>query len=101
MGDLYWICRSFYNRTRRWVRDLSCGDMRIYLDFEVRRVDCRRCGKVKRERLEFVVDNPFPTKCFAYYVGRRCRSATIKDIAEELKLDWHAVKELDKQYMAA
>ena len=75
--------------------------MRIYLEFEVRRVECRRCGKVKRERLEFLADNPFYTKRFAYYVGRRCRSATIKDIAEELKLDWHAVKELDKQYMAA
>jgi len=74
------------------VRDLSCGDMRIYLEFEVRRVQCRRCGKVKRERLEFLADNPFYTKRFAYYVGRRCRSATIKDIAEELKLDWHAVK---------
>lgn len=75
--------------------------MRIYLEFEVRRVDCRCCGQVKRERLEFLADNPFYTKRFAYYVGRRCRSATIKDIAEELKLDWHAVKELDKQYMAA
>jgi len=75
--------------------------MRIYLDFEVRRVECRSCGKVKRERLEFLANNPFYTKRFAYYVGRRCRSATIKDIAEELKLDWHAVKELDKQYMAA
>jgi transposase len=83
------------------VRDLSCGDMRIYLDFEVRRVQCRRCGKVKRERLEFLADNPFYTKRFAYYVGRRCRSATIKDIADELKLDWHAVKELEKQYMVA
>ena len=75
--------------------------MRIQLDFEVRRVECRSCGKVKRERLEFLADNPFYTKRFAYYVGRRCRSTTIKDIAEELKLDWHAVKELDKQYMAA
>jgi len=75
--------------------------MRIYLDFEVRRVECRSCGKVKRERLDFLADNPFYTKRFAYYVGRRCRAATIKDIAEELKLDWHAVKELDKQYMTA
>ena len=87
--------------SRAQVRDLSCGDMRIYLDFEVRRVECRSCGKVKRERLEFLADNPFYTKRFAYYVGRRCRSTTIKDIAEELKLDWHAVKELDKQYRAA
>ena len=30
------------------------------------------CGKVKRERLEFLADNPFYTKRFAYYVGRRC-----------------------------
>jgi transposase len=75
--------------------------MRIYLDFEVRRVQCHSCGKVKRERLDFLANNPFYTKRFAYYVGRRCRSATIKDIAEELKLDWHSVKELDKQYMTA
>jgi len=34
-------------------------------------------------------------------VGRRCRTATVQDIARELKLDWHTVKELDKQYMKA
>jgi transposase len=56
---------------------------------------------VKRERLAFLADNPFYTQRFAYYVGRRCRSATIKDIATELQLDWDAVKELDKQYMRA
>jgi transposase len=82
------------------VRDLSCGDTRIYLEFEVRRVACRDCGKVKRERLEFLADNPFYTKRFAYFVGRRCRQATIKDVAKELNLGWDAVKDLDKQYMA-
>jgi len=56
---------------------------------------------VKREYLEFLADNPFYTKRFAHYVGRRCRSATIKDIAQELKLDWDTVKALEKQYMAA
>lgn len=62
---------------------------------------CRSCGKVKRERLAFLADNARYTQGFAYYVGRRCRSATIKDIAEELHLDWDSVKELDKQYMRA
>jgi transposase len=56
---------------------------------------------VKRERLEFLADNPLYTKRFAYFVGRRCRQATIKDVAKELHLDWETVKELDKQYMAA
>ncbi len=92
---------GWYDRKRRRVRDLSCGDTRVFLEFEVRRVFCRRCGKVKREKLDFLADNPLYTRRFAFYVGRRCRSATIKDVAQELHLDWHTVKELEKQYMAA
>ena len=80
---------GWYDRKVRRVRDLSCGDTRIFLELEVRRLDCRHCGKVKRELLDFLADNPLYTKRFAYYVGRRCRSATIKDVAAELKLDWH------------
>src|SRR5262245_22965609 len=66
---------GWYDRKVRRVRDLSCGDTRVFLELEVRRLDCRHCGKVKRERLEFLADNPLYTKRFAYYVGRRCRSA--------------------------
>jgi len=66
---------------------------------EVRRVQCRSCEAVKQERLGWLADNPFYTKRFAYFVGRRCRAATIKDVARELRLDWKTVKELEKQYM--
>ena len=52
---------GYYDRTIRRVRDLSCGDLRIFLEFEVRRVACRSCGKVKREQLAFLADNPFYT----------------------------------------
>ena len=51
--------------------------------------------------LRWLADNPFYTKRFAYYVGRRCRQATIKDIAEELRLHWETIKTLEKQYMRA
>jgi len=71
----------------------------VYLQIPIRRVLCKRCGKVKRESLSFLSDNPFYTKRFAYYVGRRCRASSIRDIARELRLDWHTVKELEKQYM--
>ena len=54
---------------------------------------------MKRERLDWLADNPLYTKRFAFYVGRRCRESTVQAIAEELHLDWHTVKELDKQYM--
>lgn len=75
--------------------------MRIYLEFEVRRVRCRDCGAVKREALDFLSDSPFYTKRFAYYVGRRCREASIKAVAGELHLDWDSVKTLEMQYMKA
>jgi len=70
------------------------------LELEVRRVACPVCG-VKRERLDFLADNPHFTKRFAYYVGRRCRQASIRDIAKELKLTWDTVKALEMQYMRA
>src|SRR5215510_8870871 len=92
---------GWYDRKIRQVRDLSCGEMRILLELEVRRIDCRSCGKVKQERLDFLADNPFYTKRFAYFVGRRCRQASISDVAKELTLDWHTVKALEMQYMKA
>jgi transposase len=64
-------------------------------------VDCRRCGKVKTERLDLLAGNPFYTKRFAWYVGRRCRQSSIREVARELKLDWHTVKTLECEYMQA
>ena len=54
---------------------------------------------MKTERLEFLLENALHTKRFATYVGRRCRSGTIKDVAEELNLDWQTVKRLEMDYM--
>ncbi len=60
---------------------------------------CRKCRKVKQEKLDWLADYPFCTKRFAFYVGRRCRDSTIRDVAEEQRLDWKTVKALEMQYM--
>lgn len=74
--------------------------MRVYLDVEIRRVFCRRCQKVKQEKLDWLADSPFYTKRFAFYIGRRCRDSSLRDVAKEFHLDWKTVKALEKQYMA-
>jgi transposase len=89
-------CTGVSTKVRR-IRDLSCGEMRIHLEVEVRRVWCRRCGKVKQETWPWLADNPFYAKRLAWYVGRRCRETTVKEVARELKLDWKTVKSLDKE----
>jgi transposase len=71
------------------------------LEVEGRRHASGRCGRVKRERLESLADNPFYSKRFAEYIGRRCWHATTKDVAEELRLHWETIKTLEMQYMRA
>ncbi len=54
---------------------------------------------MKQEGLDFLADNPFYTKRFAFWVGRRCRASTIQDVAREAHLNWKTVKALEMQYM--
>lgn len=56
---------------------------------------------MKQESLEWLADNPFYTKRFSFWVGRRCRVSTIRDVARETNLDWKTIKALEKQYMEA
>ena len=92
---------GWYDCRLRRVRDLSSAGFRIVLELEVRRIECGACASVKRERLEFLADNPHFTKRFAFYVGRRCRQAAIRDVAKKPELDWETVKTLEMQYMRA
>ena len=61
--------------------------MRIYLELEIRRMHCEHCGTLKHEKLDWLAAQPFYTKRFAFFVGRRCRSMSIKDVAAETRLD--------------
>jgi len=92
------VCRSFYDKRWRRVRDLGCADREVYLDFELRRVACAACG-VKNEKLGFLSSNTKYTLRFATQIGGLCRVMTIQDVARLMHLDWQAVKELDKIYM--
>ena len=49
------------------MRDLSCGDTRVYLEIEIRRVHCRSCGAVKQEKPPWLANNLYYTKRFAFY----------------------------------
>jgi transposase len=54
---------------------------------------------VKRERLDWLAANPRYTRRFLLAVGSRCRTATVKDVAQEMNLHWETAKDIDKLYM--
>ncbi|MEI6987091.1 MAG: ISL3 family transposase [Rhodospirillaceae bacterium] len=91
-------CRRVYDNRWRRSRDLACGDREVYLNFQMRRVKCTSCG-VKNEKLAFLSENTKYTLRFAMQIGELSRAMTIKDVARLMRLDWHAVKDLDKIYM--
>ncbi len=78
---------------------MPCADTHVYLEVEFRRVQCKKCGRVKSERLDWMVHHRLYTKRFAHYVGQRCKDSSIAAVAKELNLDWHTVKDLEKEYM--
>ncbi|MFM9162940.1 MAG: transposase family protein, partial [Methylocystis sp.] len=53
---------------------------------------------MKQERLDFLASNRKFTKLLALSIGSLCRTMPIKDVARRMNLDWHTVKELEKEY---
>jgi len=54
---------------------------------------------VKSENLEDFIKNMQSSKRYMHFVGRRCRESSMKAVAEEQRLDWRTVKNLEKEYM--
>ena len=93
------IQRAWYDRKIRRVRDRPCGDRRIYLAVEIRRVGCHRCGTVKQEKLDWLAATPFYTKRCSFFVGRRCQTMTVKDVAQETHRAWWTIRDREMEYM--
>lgn len=66
---------------------------------EKRRTKCKETGLVKQESFEWLAKNAFYTKRFAWLIGKRCQTSTIKDVAKEYQLSWRTVKNMEKEYM--
>lgn len=80
---------------------MPIGTQRAYLQFDIRRVQCKKTGKVRQENLPWLSQTTRGyTRRFALYVGRRCQESSIKAVALELVLDWKTAKELEKEYLA-
>jgi transposase len=81
------------------VRDQDSGGTRIYLEFEYRRVECRRCHVVRQETLAWLAESGRFTKRFERMIGKDCRAMTVKEVAERHRLSWDQVRRMDVAYM--
>jgi transposase len=95
-GECGAVQHGWHNSESKLVRDLSCGDMQIYLEIQFRHLFCQTCGKVTSEGLEWLADNGLYTKRFANYVQERCHYESVESVATDLDLDPDTVKQMKK-----
>lgn len=91
--------RGYRDRRMHQVRDLDAGETHIYLEFEYRRVNCPRCGTVKRETLSWLASSARFTQRFEDRIGLQCREMSVKRVAELNDLSWDQVCRMEKSYM--
>jgi len=89
---------SLYGKTVRIVRDLPISKRHVYLKIPQNKISCSECG-VHAERISFIDYYARHTRRFEQYVHDLCHFMTIIDVAKTLKLNWDAVKNIDRKYL--
>lgn len=83
---------------RRFV-SVPLGCAKTYLEMKVQRVQCRDCGAVKQEDIDFAKGKRRHTKAFANMVIDLSRFATIQDIAWFLGVSWDMVRNIQMEFL--
>jgi transposase len=73
------------------------GSKRVFLDYEVQRLECRRCGNIRQEKLGFADPRFSYSHAFERYALELSRHMTIQDVARHLGISWDAIKEIRKR----
>ncbi len=83
----------------RLFRTIPIGSREVFLLADIQRLECKRCGLIRQERLHFAEEKKSYTRSLKRYILELSRIATIKDVANHLKVSWDLVKEVQKGYL--
>ena len=90
------IGRGQHDRT---FRTLPIGGKPTYLILAVPRVECRRCGAVRRVKMQFADPRRSYTRSFERYALELSRYMTIKDVADHLNISWDVIKDIQERHL--
>jgi transposase len=86
-----WSTAASYDRSvRRW-RHLDLGATRLFLQAEIRRLDCRRCGRVRTEVVPWARPRSRHTRDFEDVVAWLAQRVDKTTITRLLRCSWEAV----------
>jgi len=95
------VCRSrniiFRGTIFRRFRMVPIGSKRVFLDYDVQRLECRRCGNIRQEKLGFADPRFSYGHAFERYALDLSKHMTIQDVAKHLGISWDVIKEIQKR----
>jgi transposase len=86
-----WSTRAVYDRSRRSWRGLDLGATKVFLRAEIRRLACRRCGRVRTEEVPWARPGARFTSDFEDVVAWLAQRMDKTAITRLLRCSWEAV----------
>ena len=95
-----WSTRAVYDRSRRSWRGLDLGATRLLLGAEIRRLLCRRCGRVRTEEVPWARPGARFTRDFEDVVAWLAQRMDKTAITRLLRCSWEAVANIVTRVVA-
>jgi transposase len=96
-----WSTRAVYDRSTRCWRHLDLGAARLFLEAEIRRLACRRCGRVRTETVPWARPGARLTRDFEDVVAYLAQRTDKTTITRLLRCSWEAVAAITVRVVAA
>jgi len=84
----------------RWLKTVPIGNKPVWIVVPVPRVECKKCGLVRRIDIQIADNRRWHTKAFERLALMLCKSMTLKDVAEFLEVGWDTIKDIKKRYLS-
>jgi transposase len=102
----HWRCSACGSRSvrpkgrkPREFRCVSIGTRPVTIRFDVPRVKCLQCGKIRQVQIAFADPRRRYTKAFRNYVLSLAQCMTILDVSLLLNVSWGMIKEIQKEHL--
>lgn len=95
-----WSTSARYDRSRRRWRHLDAASMQVWLEADIARIDCGRCGRVRTEDVAWARPGARHTRDFEDLVAWLAQRTDKTSIARLLRCSWEAVQRVVTRVVA-
>lgn len=86
-------------KKEREFRAPPAGSKQVIIRAVIQRFECKHCGKVHQERIDFADEKKTYTRGFQRYINDLCRVMTIEDARKIAGVSWDTVKRIEQVYL--